>query len=71
VSKVDALLKRDNAVIRYLRETRGELAKVTWPTRDEAIRLTSIVLAVTVSMALFLGLVDWAFDLLFRLILGA
>ena len=43
-----------NAVVRYLRETRGELRKVTWPTRQESWRLTGIVLAVTIATAAFL-----------------
>lgn len=68
---MEAILKRDNAVVRYLRETRAEVVKVTWPTREEALRLTSIVLAVTVGMAFFMGLVDWLFGLLFRLLVGA
>ena len=48
--------KKENAVVRYLRGTRAELRKVQWPTRQEAWNLTKIVLAVTVSMAVFLGL---------------
>ncbi|HSM57769.1 MAG TPA: preprotein translocase subunit SecE [Candidatus Sulfomarinibacteraceae bacterium] len=47
----------ENPLVRYFRETRGELRKVTWPTRDEAWRLTLIVLAVTAAMAVFLGVV--------------
>jgi preprotein translocase subunit SecE len=54
---------RDNAIVRYLRDTRVELRKVHWPTRQEAESLTKIVLAVTVSMALFLGLLDYLFSL--------
>ncbi|RMG94708.1 MAG: preprotein translocase subunit SecE [Chloroflexi bacterium] len=46
---------------RYWRETRGELRKVTWLSRDEAWRLTTIVLGVTIAMAAFL----WVFDLIF------
>lgn len=61
---------QDNAIVRYLRETRAEMNKVTWPTREEALRLTGIVLAVTVGMAAFLGFVDAVFATLFRLILG-
>jgi len=53
----------DNAVIRYLRETRAELRKVSWPTRAEAWGLTKIVLGVTISMAAFLGLLDYLFSL--------
>lgn len=55
--------KKENAVLRYLRDTRAELRKVRWPSRDEAWSLTKIVLAVTVSMAAFLGLVDYLFSL--------
>jgi preprotein translocase subunit SecE len=50
-----------NAVARYFRETRGELRKVTWPTRRESWRLTGIVLAVTIATAAFL----WFFDTIF------
>ncbi len=50
-----------NPVSRYLKETRGELRKVTWPTREESQRLTVIVVGVTILFALFL----WVFDLLF------
>ena len=56
-----ATKQQGNPVTRYLREVRGELRKVTWPTREEAWRLTWIVLAVTILFALFL----WAFDSLF------
>ena len=52
---------KDNAVVRYLRETRAELRKVHWPTREEAWNLTKVVLVVTVSMALLLGLLDYVF----------
>jgi len=47
--------------VRYLRETRAELRKVHWPTREEAWNLTKVVLVVTVSMALLLGLLDYVF----------
>jgi preprotein translocase subunit SecE len=54
---------KDNAIVRYLRETRAELRKVHWPTRQEAWSLTKIVLIVTISMALLLGLLDYLFAL--------
>jgi len=70
VAKANSLLGNDNPIVRYLRETRAEMAKVTWPTREESIRMTIIVLAVTVAMAAFLGFLDAFFATLFRLILG-
>jgi preprotein translocase subunit SecE len=62
--------KKDNAVVRYLRETRSELRKVHWPTRQEAWNLTKVVLAVTISMALLLGLLDYLFAQELRGIVG-
>ena len=62
--------KPDNALVRYFKETRAEIRKVTWPTREEATNLTLIVLGVTVVMAMFLGAVDYVFATLIRLIIG-
>ena len=53
--------KPANPIARYFRETRGELRKVTWPTRQESWRLTAIVIAVSTAMAFFL----WFWDLIF------
>ena len=61
-----AAVPQENAISQYLRETRGELRKVTWPTREEAWRLTAIVLAVTAAFAVFL----WAMDSLFSNIIN-
>lgn len=64
-----------NAVQRYLRETRGELRKITWPTREEAWRLTAVVLGVTVAAAAFFWFWDTIFssgiNLLIEAIVGA
>lgn len=59
-----------NPVSRYFRETRGELRKVTWPTREEAWRLTAIVLAVSLAMAIFLWFFDFIFSGAFELLLS-
>jgi preprotein translocase subunit SecE len=47
-----------NAIVRFYRETVGELKKVSWPTREEAINLTMLVIVVLFVMALFLGAID-------------
>jgi preprotein translocase subunit SecE len=54
--------KEDNAIVKYLKETRAELRKVVWPTREETKNLTIIVVSVTVAMAVFLGLLDYIFQ---------
>jgi preprotein translocase subunit SecE len=57
--------RKENAIVRYFRQTWAELKKTTWPSRSEGIKLTGIVLAVTIAMSTVLGLVDWLFSLLF------
>ncbi|MEW6717638.1 MAG: preprotein translocase subunit SecE [Chloroflexota bacterium] len=57
-----------NAVQRFARETVGELRKVSWPTRKEAINLTVMVIGVIIAMSAFLGLLDVAFSRVFALI---
>ena len=61
--------KKENAIVKYIKETRAELRKVSWPTREEAFNLTAIVVAVTTAMAAFLGVVDYLFSKLFGLII--
>ena len=55
---------------RFFQETVGELRKVSWPTRQEAIRLTEIVIIVIFIMAAILGGLDWVYAKFFGLILG-
>ncbi|MFH1084434.1 MAG: preprotein translocase subunit SecE [Chloroflexota bacterium] len=62
--------KKEYRIVRYFREVKAELHKVTWPTRQAATRLTLIVLGVTAAMSLTLGFVDWMFSRLFGLLLG-
>lgn len=65
----EAKQKKENAVVRYLRETWYELRKVSWPTRSEALNLTGIVIVVTTFLSVVLAVVDWLFQSGFGLIL--
>ena len=47
------------APVNFLREVQDELKKVVWPTRDEVIRLTFVVVAVSLVVGLFLGGIDF------------
>lgn len=47
----------------YLKNSWVELKKVTWPTRQEAIRSTGVVIVFSVIVALFLGVLDYLFTL--------
>ncbi len=48
----------------------SELRKVTWPTRQEASRLTLLVIALAAVMGVFLGAFDWLFARIFSLLAG-
>lgn len=65
------ILKSDNALVRYFRDTRAEISKVSWPTREEGLRMTWVVSVVTVVAAIILFGVDSLFSLLVTLIVGA
>ncbi len=62
--------QQQNAVVRYLKEVRSEMSKVIWPTREQAINLTSIVLTVMIAMGLFLGLIDYIFGQMIQLLIS-
>lgn len=47
--------------IAFLRETKDELKKVVWPTRQEVIRLTFVVIIISLIVGLFLGGLDFVF----------
>jgi len=60
--------RKENAILRYFRQTWAELKKTSWPNRNEATKLTAIVASVTIVMSAVLGLVDWLFSLIFSLL---
>lgn len=47
--------------ITFLQEVRAELLKVVWPTKTEAIRLTTVVIAVSVIVGFYIGGLDFVF----------
>ncbi|HEY6102818.1 MAG TPA: preprotein translocase subunit SecE [bacterium] len=55
---------------RYLREVRAELARVDWPSRQELIAMTVVVIVVLLAMALYLGAWDLLFSWLFQRVLA-
>jgi preprotein translocase subunit SecE len=55
--------------INFIKEVRDELQKVVWPTRDEIIRLTAVVIIVSLGVGLFLGGTDFILTKLFELLI--
>jgi preprotein translocase subunit SecE len=54
----------------FLKESRTELKKVTWPTPKQAIASSSVVIVITVIVSLALGFVDFGLAKIVRMILG-
>ena len=53
---------KENKLVRYFYEAKEELEKVTWPSRKETIRSTLTVIGVSLSVAVFLGALDFGFS---------
>ncbi|MDA9357406.1 preprotein translocase subunit SecE [Candidatus Thioglobus sp.] len=49
---------RGDQFIHFLKETRIELRKVVWPTRQETIKTTGIIMVAVIIIAIFLWIVD-------------
>lgn len=47
--------------VTFLKETKDELKKVVWPTRQEVVRLTGVVILVSLIVGMFLGGLDFVF----------
>lgn len=45
----------------FLKEVKAELLKVVWPTRSEVVKLTIIVIGVSVAIGLYIGGLDFVF----------
>lgn len=50
-------------ILTFIKEAKIELMKVTWPKKDQIIRSTILVVALTGVMAIFLGGLDYGFGL--------
>lgn len=55
-----------NRLINYIRDTRGEFKYVSWPTRQQSIVFTVVVIVVSILVAFFLGFFDYIFSLMLQ-----
>ena len=51
-----------NKVIAFLKEAREELKKVNWPSRRQTKQYTIVVIAISLAVAFFLGILDLIFS---------
>jgi preprotein translocase subunit SecE len=47
----------------YFQGAFSEMKKVVWPTKKQTIRYSGIVIGLSLAMAIFFGLLDYAFNL--------
>ncbi len=51
---------------RFFKDVIAEAKKVDWPTRQETLRYTAIVITISLSIAVFLGLLDVIYQAILR-----
>jgi len=49
----------NNALVTYIKESKEELKKVAWPSREVIIRDTVVVLGLSAAVAAFFGVLDY------------
>jgi preprotein translocase subunit SecE len=57
-------------ILRFLKEAKIELKKVTWPTPRQTLASTSVVIIVVIIVSMFLGIVDLVLAKAIRMVLG-
>ena len=55
--------------VKFLKESRQEFKRVNWPTREETVRYTLIVIGISVAVAVYLGLLDYMFTNILKAII--
>jgi len=53
-------------LINYFKDTRSEMNHVSWPTKDQTINFTVIVLAIAIGTGFLLGFFDLAFQFILK-----
>jgi preprotein translocase subunit SecE len=66
------LAQQPNRVVGWVGQTRDflggvreELRKVTWPTREELIKATRMIVVLSIALGVVIGLMDWLLQLIF------
>ena len=62
------MAEKKNRLMKFFRETKSEMKKVSWPSKAQLIRNTVVILAFVVIMTVVLSLVDFGFERLLSLI---
>ncbi len=52
----------NNIAVKYIRESKQELEKVTWPNQKETTRYSIMVIIISIVLAVYFGALDWLFN---------
>ena len=55
-------------LLNYIKETKGELKHVSWPTRKQSIAYTALVVLISVVIAVYVGVFDSLFTFVLKLV---
>ncbi|MCX6762378.1 MAG: preprotein translocase subunit SecE [Candidatus Moranbacteria bacterium] len=55
-----------NKITTFIKEARGELKKVNWPTREQTVKYTALVVGLSLAVAIFLGALDYLFEYIIK-----
>jgi preprotein translocase subunit SecE len=66
MDKIKELLEQ---ITQFFREVKVELQKVTFPTRQETVGSTVVVLVLTMILGIYLGLSDWVLARIVQMLL--
>lgn len=50
-------------IVEYIKDTKGEMKHVTWPTRKQSVNYTLLVIGISVGVAILLAIADYVFSL--------
>lgn len=59
----------NNRLSNYFKNSVIELKKVNWPTKKQTVSNTLLVIGISLGMALFLGIVDFALSQILQLVI--
>lgn len=59
-----------NALTSYLGAVKEELKKTSWPTREDTVKKTVLVIAISLAVALYIGVIDYLFNILLQKLLA-
>lgn len=68
VDKKEKVSKSENSFLGFLGEFKGELKRITWPSKEEAKKATMTVITFCLMYIVFVGLLDLGFNNIYKLI---